>query len=340
MDSVGRTYTKHAFEQQKPNNTRPTENVMTDGKNYRPRDDGRGYSRARVLTFYGTRARAREPPRQQERVAVRIFGFPSSRLALVAAVAAAAAATVVGRATRPGRRCGAIYRDGGARLAPLRRRTRSPSALVRALVRRPVVFFFFNYFFFENKLKTRPSTRVSRENFRSPSKPNHTMRFLASCAVLAVLPFCMQAAVVSGGQNYVEDSQRAGRSDESSSGSGNWAVIARAAEQCARDVDPAACVAVKAAAALERAARMGNMQLVPGVTLARNDGLVRDSRALPTEEELRGHLSSDSTGADGPSKAAAVLANSAIQFLQSRSLRFDFPHTDPEQLSRAIEEGQ
>ncbi|XP_025191150.1 uncharacterized protein LOC112591518 [Melanaphis sacchari] len=159
------------------------------------------------------------------------------------------------------------------------------------------------------------------------------MRF-ASCAVLAVLPFCLHAAVVvSGDNNYLEEPP------QQSTVSGNWALVTRIADECAKDVDTAACLAAKTAAALERAARTaGSVQVLPGLTVLKNTEEVassqRDSRALPTEEELRGQLQQQ------PSKVTDMVVNSAIRFLQSRTLQLKFPQTNPEELSRAIEEGR
>lgn len=169
------------------------------------------------------------------------------------------------------------------------------------------------------------------------------MRF-AGLVVLAVLPFCLHAAVVvSGGQpdNYLhEDAVRAGRSDDSTA-AGNWAMVTKIAEECARDADTAACLAVKTATALDRASRIGgNVQVFPGLTVAKNadEGSQRDSRALPTEEELRSQLT-EPTAADHTSKVTDLVLNSALRFLQSRTLKFNFPQTNAEELSRAIEEG-
>lgn len=162
------------------------------------------------------------------------------------------------------------------------------------------------------------------------------MRF-ASCAVLAMLPFCLNAAVVaSDDSNYLHQEEIP---PVESTGNGNWEMVAKMAEKCAKDADTAACVAVKAAAALERAARTtGPVQLLPGLTIMKNSdegsSSQRDSRALPTEEELRGQLQQQ------PSKVTDMVVNSAIRFLQSRTLQFKFPQTNPEELSRAIEEGR
>lgn len=161
------------------------------------------------------------------------------------------------------------------------------------------------------------------------------MRF-ACCAVLAVLPFCLQAAVVVPGHgNHLTPA------DEPSTG-GNWAMAARIAHECIPDPDTAACLSAKVATALERAARMNNeVQLLPGLTVAKNAedaSPQRDSRALPTEEELRGQLQADAP--DHTSKVADMVINSGIRFLQSRTLQFKLPQTNPEELTRSLEEGE
>lgn len=165
------------------------------------------------------------------------------------------------------------------------------------------------------------------------------MRF-ASCAVLAFLPFCLHAAVVTSGEsNYLQPEEQSQQMQQQPTGNGNWAMVTRMAEECVRDTDTAACVAVKAAAALERAARSaGAVQVLPGLTVLKNNeessSSQRDSRALPTEDELRGQLQQQ------PSKVTDMVVNSAIRFLQSRTLQLKFPQTNPEELSRAIEEGK
>lgn len=176
------------------------------------------------------------------------------------------------------------------------------------------------------------------------------MRFACYTAMvaLAVLPFCLHAAVIApAGQNndnnYLmpEDSSRSGRAVAvDTTANGNWAMITRIAEECVRDTDTAACVAVKAAAALERAARMnGDVQVFSGLTLVKGEGSSqRDSRALPTEEELRNQLQDGS--ADHSTKVAGMVVDSALRFLQSRTLQFKFPQTNSEEISRAIEEGE
>lgn len=173
------------------------------------------------------------------------------------------------------------------------------------------------------------------------------MRF-AFCAVLAVLPFCLHAAVVVGqnadNQLLPQDgssSARTGRSDGSAGG--NWAMAVRIASECAKDSDTAGCLAVKTAAALERAARLpGSVELFSGlVTVSRNAddaAAQRDSRSLPTEDELRGQLQPD--GPDHTGKLTDMVVNSALRFLQSRTLQFKFPEANSEELSRAIEEGE
>lgn len=182
------------------------------------------------------------------------------------------------------------------------------------------------------------------------------MRF-AFCTVLVAvtLPFCLHAAVVGQNDNnyvqqlpYEDGAHRAGRSDESSTANtataGNWAMMARIADECAKDSDTTACLAVKAAAALERAARAaGTVQLLPGLTVAKNADAVasRDSRSLPTEDELRSQLQpADSGDNDRDGRVADMLINSGLRFLQSRTLQFQFPQTDSAELSRAIEEGK
>lgn len=173
---------------------------------------------------------------------------------------------------------------------------------------------------------------------------------------MSLAAVCSHAAVVaSAGQNdnnYLqEDSQRAGRAVEWSqqqqpAANGNLAMAARIANECTSGGDAVTCVAVKAATALERAARSaGDVQLFPGLSVVKNEeapSSLRDSRSLPTEEELRGQLAAQQpeNEDDRASRVTDMVLKSAVRFLQSRTLKFNFPQTDADELARSIEEGE
>lgn len=130
---------------------------------------------------------------------------------------------------------------------------------------------------------------------------------------------------------------------------GNWAMMVRIADECSKE-NPVTCVAAKTIVALERAARSaGDVQLLPGLTVTKNDnGPTRDSRALPTEDELRGQLQYNNNdipeGGDAEddrvTRVTDMVIKSAVRFLQSRTLKLNFPQTDADDLARSIEEGE
>ncbi|XP_023313979.1 uncharacterized protein LOC106649224 [Trichogramma pretiosum] len=85
--------------------------------------------------------------------------------------------------------------------------------------------------------------------------------------------------------------------------------------------DQLTCLAVKAAATLERAARSADIEIIDGVTLVRDTPVERTGKALKSESEIMSELPADTTG-----KAMAVatmMYENAANFLQSHSLKVD-----------------
>lgn len=148
------------------------------------------------------------------------------------------------------------------------------------------------------------------------------MRF-ACCAVLAVLPFCLQAAVVVPDDSAADNRLAAG--EPSSADAGSWAtVVGSVTNECAKEKNSYACASVKIATALDRATRMSrNVQVFPGLTVAKNpEYKERDSRAVD-ETELTRQLQPESP--DYATRVTDMLVNSGVRFLQSRTLQFSLP---------------
>ncbi|CAB0043809.1 unnamed protein product [Trichogramma brassicae] len=90
---------------------------------------------------------------------------------------------------------------------------------------------------------------------------------------------------------------------------------------CNESNDQLTCLAVKAAATLERAARSADIEIIDGVTLVRDTPVERTGKALKSESEIMSELPADTTG-----KAMAVatmMYDNAANFLQSHSLKVD-----------------
>lgn len=136
-----------------------------------------------------------------------------------------------------------------------------------------------------------------------------------------------------------EENEVLGRSADTSS---SWRIVSKVMSECnAEEVgDIMDCLGVKAVAVLDRAARMGNIEVLSGVTLAKNPEAEdsRFGRALLTETEISQSLPQE------PSQRSArlldLLYDSALRFLQSHTLQVKVPQGAPESFARALEEGK
>lgn len=135
-----------------------------------------------------------------------------------------------------------------------------------------------------------------------------------------------------------EDNEVFGRSAESA----GWKVMSKVMSECGSEElsEVMNCLGVKAVAVLDRAARMGNIEVLSGVTLSKNPDLPEDSRfgrALMTESQITQSLPQE------PSQRSArlldLLYDATLRFLQSHTLQVKVPEGAPENFARALEEG-
>lgn len=136
-----------------------------------------------------------------------------------------------------------------------------------------------------------------------------------------------------------EDNEVFGRSAAESAG---WKVMSKVMSECGSEElsEVMNCLGVKAVAVLDRAARMGNIEVLSGVTLSKNADLPEDSRfgrALMTESQITQSLPQE------PSQRSArlldLLYDATLNFLQSHTLQVKVPEGAPESFARALEEG-
>ncbi|XP_023313995.1 uncharacterized protein LOC111693506 [Trichogramma pretiosum] len=90
---------------------------------------------------------------------------------------------------------------------------------------------------------------------------------------------------------------------------------------CNESDDQLTCLAVKAAATLERAARSADIEIIDGVTLVRDTPVERTGKALKSESEIMSELPADST--EKAMAVATMMYDNAVNFLQSHSLNVD-----------------
>lgn len=138
-----------------------------------------------------------------------------------------------------------------------------------------------------------------------------------------------------------EDNEVFGRSDSGSGGT-SWKLVTKVMSDCGSEdvTEVMNCLGVKAVAVLDRAARMGNIELYSGMTLAKNSEYVEDSRngrALLSEAEISQSLPQDPS--QRASRLLDLLYDATVRFLQSHTFQFKLPQGAPESFSRALEEG-
>ncbi|KAL7296225.1 hypothetical protein TKK_0010762 [Trichogramma kaykai] len=92
---------------------------------------------------------------------------------------------------------------------------------------------------------------------------------------------------------------------------------------CNESEDQLTCLAVKASATLERAARSADINLIDGVTLVRDTPVERTGKALKSESEIMSELPADST--QKAMAVATMMYDNAAKFVQSHSLKVDMP---------------
>ena len=113
-------------------------------------------------------------------------------------------------------------------------------------------------------------------------------------------------------------------------------VIDNRVEDCTGREDPLGCLAATAVVAIDRASRMQDIEVLPGVSLVKEADW-RESRQLSTAEELEAGLQQQQPQ-DRTSKMLDLLYDAGLRFLQSHSLKIKVPEGAPETLQRALEE--
>jgi hypothetical protein len=106
---------------------------------------------------------------------------------------------------------------------------------------------------------------------------------------------------------------------------------------CGGREDALSCLGARAVAAMDRAARMADIQLLPGVTLVKEKD-VRSGRALLSPREIEESLPEEPQ--ERSSRLLDLAYDAALRFLQSHSLKLQVPENMPETLERALEEGR
>ncbi|KAL7296223.1 hypothetical protein TKK_0010760 [Trichogramma kaykai] len=90
---------------------------------------------------------------------------------------------------------------------------------------------------------------------------------------------------------------------------------------CDHVEDALTCLAVKASATLERAARSADINLIDGVTLVRDTPVERTGKALKSESEIMSELPADST--QKAMAVATMMYDNAAKLVESHSLKVD-----------------
>ncbi|XP_075210978.1 uncharacterized protein LOC142318289 [Lycorma delicatula] len=138
----------------------------------------------------------------------------------------------------------------------------------------------------------------------------------------------------------IEDNEVFSRSSED----GHWRILSKILSDCGSDDSSRLlnCLGVKAVTVLDRASRMDDIALLPGISLVPNsdatDDLTRAGRALMTEAEIQNALPQDPS--ERSSRLMDMLYDATLRFLQSHTLQLKMPQDAPEAIQRALEEGR
>ncbi|XP_067007007.1 uncharacterized protein [Anabrus simplex] len=150
--------------------------------------------------------------------------------------------------------------------------------------------------------------------------------------LLLVLPVIVSSVPLQ--QQVPEDNEVDGRS---STEDGNWKIVAKILDDCA-EKDMTSCLGVKAVTALERAARMRNIDLMDGVSLVKTSEAEASGRALVTENDVQNSL--DQEPSQKTARLIDMIFEAAARFLKTHSIQFRLPQAVPEQIQRALDEGR
>jgi hypothetical protein len=120
---------------------------------------------------------------------------------------------------------------------------------------------------------------------------------------------------------------------------GNWNFLTKMIDDCV-EKDLFSCMGVKVVTAMDRAAKLSDIQVTDGVSLIKvqdaDDG--RNSRALMSEEEIQNSLDQDP--AQKTSRLLEYLVEVAARFFKSHVIQFKLPQFSPDQVQRALQEGE
>jgi hypothetical protein len=156
---------------------------------------------------------------------------------------------------------------------------------------------------------------------------------------LIILIACVTAVptVASAGKNLEYNEVVQGKSISGTEG--NWNVVMKMLDDCA-DKEFLSCVGVKVVTAIDRAAKMSDIQVIDGVTIVKTDDMddEKNGRALMTEEELENSL--DQEPADKTSRLLEYLVEVSSKFFRSHAIQFKLPELSSDRLQRAFEEGE
>lgn len=123
-----------------------------------------------------------------------------------------------------------------------------------------------------------------------------------------------------------------------------WKTFNKIFNDCGSDdtSDVLSCLGVKAVTVMNRAARVGDVELIQGVSLVKSsdyDEVTRNGRSMLTESEVENSLALQQPS-ERTSRLLDMIYDSALRFLQSHTLQFKLPKIAPESLQRALEEGK
>lgn len=159
--------------------------------------------------------------------------------------------------------------------------------------------------------------------------------------IVFVLPCLISCAVISSSETGNENSRKA-RLLSGGGDDGNVKFAAKLMGDCLHREysEMADCLGVKAIMAVDRAARMSTVPLLPGISFVADHEVLqqRTGRTLMTEEEIENSISAEPN--EKGAKLADMLFDSMARFLESHTLQFRLPKSSSMEMQRAFDEGK
>lgn len=162
---------------------------------------------------------------------------------------------------------------------------------------------------------------------------------------IALPCFISCAAVISSSNTGNENSRQARlvpAPEADDGGSNSWKMATKFIGDCVdrEYAEMLNCFGVKAVAAIDRAARLSTINIVPGISLTADHEVLkqRAARNLRTEEEIENSISTEPK--EKGSKLIDLLFDSMARFLESHTLQFRLPKSTSFELQRALDEGK